>query len=162
MPLEKPRITARIAGLALHPLLAPIAVGCFFAAFACDLVYAQATLFAPKGMPELAAIIERLLGAGLVVAGLTVFVALIDLVGERRFRSLPDLRMYAAGSALVVALEMYNLDLRHHRRPGGHHAHGADPVALRRRRPAGHAVAKLGPHVSLSERGTGERRPSEG
>jgi len=112
MPLEKPRITARIAGLALHPLLAPIAVGCFFAAFACDLVYVQATLFAPKGIPELAATTERLLGAGLVMAGLTVLVALIDLVGERRFRSLPDLRMYAAGSALVVALEMYNLDLR--------------------------------------------------
>jgi hypothetical protein len=39
-------------------------------------------------------------------------VALIDLLGERQFRAIPDLRMYAAGGALVMALEVYNLHIR--------------------------------------------------
>ena len=46
------------------------------------------------------------------MAVLAAVVALIDLLGERQFRDLPDLRMYAAGSALVMALEIYNLHLR--------------------------------------------------
>ena len=91
---------------ALHPLLRPFAIGYFFAVCACDLVYSQASLFAQKGAPEFASITEWLLGAGLVMAGLAAIVALIDLLGERRFRGLPDLRMYAAGGALVVALEV--------------------------------------------------------
>ena len=112
MPIEKPRITATIAGRALHPLLRPFAIGYFFAACACDLVYSQASIFVQKGAPEFASITEWLLGAGLVMAGLAAIVGLIDLLGERRFRSLPDVRMYAAGSALVVALEVYNFHIR--------------------------------------------------
>ena len=112
MPIEKPRITAKIAGRALHPLLRPFAIGYFLAACACDLVYSQASIFAQQGMPEFASITEWLLGAGLVMAGLAAIVGLIDLLGERQFRTLPDLRMYAGGSALVVALEMYNFHIR--------------------------------------------------
>lgn len=110
--IGKPRITAKIAGRALHPLLRPFAMGYFFAACACDLVYSQASIFARHGAPEFAEITEWLLGAGLVMAGLATVVALIDLLGERQFRSVPDLRMYAAGSALVMALEVYNLYIR--------------------------------------------------
>jgi len=120
MLIDKPRITAKIAGRALHPLLQPFAVGYFFAATACDLVYSQASIFARLGAPEFASITEWLLGAGLVMAGLAAVVALIDLLGERRFRTLPDLRMYAAGSALVIALEVYNFHIRH--------AAGADAI----------------------------------
>lgn len=112
MTLEKPRITAKIAGRALHPLLRPFAIGYFLAVCACDLIYSQASVFARSGAPEFASITEWLLIAGLVTAGLAAVVALIDLLGERRFRSLPDARMYAAGGALVVALEVYNLSLR--------------------------------------------------
>lgn len=112
MTTAKPRITAKIAGHALHPLLRPFAVGYFLAACACDLVYSQASIFARNGAPEFAAITEWLLIAGLVMAALAAVVAVIDLLGERQFRTLPDLRMYAAGSALVIALEVYNLHLR--------------------------------------------------
>ena len=63
-------------------------------------------------VPEFADITEWLLIAGLVMAALAAVVALIDLLGEQQFRALPDLRMYVAGSALVMALEMYNLHLR--------------------------------------------------
>jgi uncharacterized membrane protein len=76
MPIEKPRITAKIAGRALHPLLRPFAIGYFLAALACDLVYSQASLFAQQGAPEFASITEWLLGTGLVMAGLAAVVAL--------------------------------------------------------------------------------------
>ena len=108
----KPRITAKIAGRALHPLLRPFAVGYFLTACAADLVYTQASVFVRHSVPEFADITEWLLIAGLVMAVLAAVVAVIDLLGERQFRALPDLRMYAAGSALVMALEVYNLHLR--------------------------------------------------
>ncbi|MFI5001701.1 MAG: DUF2231 domain-containing protein [Reyranellales bacterium] len=113
MALDKPRITAKIAGRPLHPLLRPFAIGYFLAVCACDLVYSQASLFTQSAAPEFASITEWLLGVGLVMAGLAAIVALIDLLGESRFRSLPDARMYAMGSALVVGLELHNLDLRY-------------------------------------------------
>ncbi len=112
MTNEKPRITAKIAGRPLHPLLRPFAIGYFLAVCGCDLLYSQASIFAQNDAAEFASITEWLLGAGLVMAGLAAIVALIDLWGESRFRGLPDARMYAAGGALVVALEVYNLGLR--------------------------------------------------
>jgi uncharacterized membrane protein len=110
--ITKPRITAQIAGRALHPLLRPFAVGYFLTACAADLVYTQASVFVRHSVPEFADITEWLLIAGLVMAVLAAVVALIDLLGERQFRTLPDLRMYAAGGALVMALELYNLHIR--------------------------------------------------
>ena len=112
MTPRKPRITAQIAGRALHPLLRPFAVGYFLTACAADLVYTQASVFVHHSVPEFADITEWLLIAGLAMAALAAVMALIDLWGERQFRALPDLRMYAAGSALAVALEVYNLHLR--------------------------------------------------
>jgi uncharacterized membrane protein len=112
MTPAKPRITATIFGRPLHPLLRPFAVGYFLTACAADLVYTQASIFVQHSVPEFVAITEWLLGAGLVMAVLAAAVALIDLLGERQFRRLPDLRMYAAGSALVMALEVYNFYLR--------------------------------------------------
>ena len=108
----KPRITATIAGRPLHPLLRPFAVGYFLTACAADLVYTQASVFVRHSVPEFADITEWLLIAGLVMAVLAAVVATIDLLGERQFRAIPDLRMYAAGSALVMALEVYNLHIR--------------------------------------------------
>jgi uncharacterized membrane protein len=110
--MEKPRITAKIAGRALHPLLRPFVIGYFFAACACDLVYSQASIFAQNDAGDFASITEWLLGAGLVAAGLTALVALIDLFGEQRFRRLPDAWMYGAGGVLVAVLALYNLDIR--------------------------------------------------
>jgi len=111
--MEKPpRITAKIAGRPLHPLLRPFVIGYFFAAFGCDLLYSQASVFAQYEAGDFASITEWLLGAGLVMAGLTAIVAVIDLLGERRFRHIPDAWMYGAGGALVAALALCNLDIR--------------------------------------------------
>jgi uncharacterized membrane protein len=110
--MEKPRITAKIAGRALHPLLRPFVIGYFFAVCACDLLYSQASIFAQNDAGDFTSITEWLLGAGLVAAVLTGSVALIDFAGEVRFRRLPDAWMYAAGGVLVAALAVYNLDLR--------------------------------------------------
>jgi len=112
MTPRKPRITAQIAGRALHPLLRPFAVGYFFTACAADLVYTQASVFVHHSVPEFAEITEWLLVAGLVMALLAAVMAALDLWGEHQFRAMPDLRMYAAGSVLVVTLEIYNLHLR--------------------------------------------------
>ena len=113
MTAAKPHITAKIAGRPLHPLLRPFAIGYFLAACGCDLVYSQASLFARSDAAEFASITGWLLTAGLVMAGLTGVIALIDFVGDRGFRALPDNRIFAAGSALVVLLEISNLALRH-------------------------------------------------
>jgi len=112
MTVDKPRITAKIAGRPLHPLLRPFAIGYFLAVCICDLVYAQSNVFVRDSATEFASITEWLLVTGLIMAGLAALVALIDLLGERRFRGLPDAWMYALGGALVVVLELYNLGIR--------------------------------------------------
>ena len=112
MPTDKPRITATVAGRPLHPIFRPFAIGYFLAALGCDLLYAQAGTFARAGASDFGAITVWLLAAGLVMAGLATAAALVDFLGERRFRDLPDLKTHAAGSALVIALEAYNLQLR--------------------------------------------------
>jgi uncharacterized membrane protein len=113
MPIERPQITAQIAGHPLHPLLRPFVIVYFVAAGGCDLVYSQASIFARSDSPEFVSITEWLLSAGLISAGLAAIVAMIDLWGDRRFRHVPDAWMYAAGGALVVALELCNLEIRH-------------------------------------------------
>ena len=112
MTLDKPRITARIAGRALYPLLRPFAVGYFLAVCAVDLVYSQASILARYDARDIADITEWLLVVGLAMMAATALVMLIDCLGDKRMRSLPDLGMYAAGSVLVGALEFYNLDIR--------------------------------------------------
>ena len=79
MSLEKPRITAKIAGRPLHPLLRPFAIGYFLAVCACDLVYSQSNVFVRDSAPEIASITEWLLVVGLIMAGLAAIVAVIDL-----------------------------------------------------------------------------------
>ena len=113
MALEKPHITVKIAGRPVHPLLRPFAIGYFLAVLGCDLVYSQASIFAQDASPEFASITQWLLGVGLIMAALAGVVALIDLLGEQRFRTLPDAWMYAAGGVLVVALELCNFDIRY-------------------------------------------------
>ena len=112
MQTDKPRITAQIAGRALHPILRPFAIGYFLAVCMVDVVYSQANILVRYDSNEIAGITEWLLGVGLVMIAATALVALIDYVGDRRIAGLPDLGMYAAGTALVGALEFYNLDLR--------------------------------------------------
>ena len=107
-----PRITARIAGRALHPLFYPFVFGYFAAVCGCDVVYSQASIFVQESSPEFAAITEWLLVAGLIMAAATAMVALIDYLGDRRFRALPDAALYGFGTLLVGAIELHNLNIR--------------------------------------------------
>lgn len=112
MSLDKPRITAKIAGRPLHPLFRPFAIGYFLAVGFCDLIYSQASIFMQNESPEFSSITQWLLVAGLIMAAATAIVAFIDLLGESRFRSVPGVRMYAAGGALVLAIELQNFGIR--------------------------------------------------
>ena len=107
-----PRITAKIAGRALHPLLRPFAIGYFLAVLGCDLLYANAGANARFAADGFGSMTEWLLIAGLASAVLCGMVALVDMMGERRFRALPDLGLYIGGGALVLAIQLYNLTLR--------------------------------------------------
>src|SRR5437773_11283383 len=102
--MEQPRSSATFARRPLHPLLRPFVIGYFFAVCGCDLVYSQASIFAQNDAGNFTSITEWLLGAGLVAAGLTALVALIDYFGEQRFRLLPDAWMYGVGGVLVAIL----------------------------------------------------------
>ena len=119
--MNPPHITATVAGRPLHPLLRPFAGAYFLAVLGCDLLYASASAYQQTIDSDLAGITEWLLAAGLVSAGAALVVAVIDLLGEPLFRKLPDLWMYAAGGALVLLLELSNLDLRW--------SEGADAIA---------------------------------
>ena len=112
MNLDKPRITVQIAGRALYPLLRPFAIGYFLAVCAVDLVYSQASIPVRYDAKDIADITEWLLAVGLAMMAATALIMVIDCLGDKRMRNLPDLGMYAAGSVLVGALEFYNLDIR--------------------------------------------------
>ena len=112
MNTDKPHVTAKIAGRPLYPLLHPFSLIYFLAACGCDLLYSQANIFVRDQSPEFASITEWLLAVGLIMAAATALVALIDFLGDARFRTLPDARMYAAGTVLAGVIELYNLDLR--------------------------------------------------
>ena len=114
MSLEKPHITAKIAGRSLYPMLRPYAVGYFFATLACDLLYfsTQSSEDRPFTVVEFGLIAEWLLAAGLLMAVFAGIAALIDFYGERRFRELAELGLYTGGNMLVVVLGLYNLFIR--------------------------------------------------
>ena len=119
-PPDKPRITAQIAGRPLQPLLLPFVVGYFASALVCDLIYFQSSAAARFMAPEFGSITVWLLGFGLITAVLCGMAALADLMGERRFRALPDLGLYLGGNVLLVVVQAHNLALRL--------AHGSDAI----------------------------------
>lgn len=114
MQLEQPRITAKIAGRSVYLVLRPYAVGYFFAALACDLLYfsTQGSTDRRLSMVEFGMISEWLLFTGLFLAVLSNIAAFVDFCGEPRFRELSDLGLYASGNILVVVLELCNLFTR--------------------------------------------------
>jgi uncharacterized membrane protein len=112
MRIDKPHVTAKIAGRPLHPLLNPFALTYFLAACACDVLYYQADIFARESTPEFAQITEWLIAAGLIATTAAALVAMIDYAGDARFRRLPDTGMYALGTLLALAIELHNLVIR--------------------------------------------------
>lgn len=114
MPPEQPRITATIAGRSLCLVLRPYAAGYFFATLACDLLYflTQGSSDRRSAAVEFSVITEWLLAAGLLLAVVANVAAFLDFRGERRFRELADLGLYAAGHMLVVVLGLCNFAIR--------------------------------------------------
>jgi len=109
--MEKPRVTARIAGHAQHPLLCAGATIYFAAVLACDLLYTETDAF-DQVTYSVAHLTEWMLGAGLLITLAAAVVALIDFFGDARFRALPDLGTCACGGLLVLVLQVSNLHLR--------------------------------------------------
>lgn len=112
---EKPRITAKVAGRSVYPVLRSFAAGYFLATCACDLLYflTQSREQRRFTVVEFSEITEWLLAAGLIMAALAGAAALVDFWGEHSFRNLPDLKLFVGGNLLVVALQLYNFHIRY-------------------------------------------------
>ena len=106
MATEHPRSTATIAGHPIHPMLVPLPIAFFLAAFLCDLVFWQSRndSWATGAMWAL--------GAGLVTAALAAVTGFIDFSGDRRVRQLRDAWLHMAGNVVVVVLSLASFGLR--------------------------------------------------
>ena len=115
MAVQKPRITAKLAGRSVYLSLRAFAVGYFLATLACDLLFfaSQSSEQRRFAAAEFALITLWLLAAGLTMTVFAAIAGLIDFIGERHFRSVPDLGLFVVGSLLVFGLEIYNLCLRY-------------------------------------------------
>ena len=100
--MANPESTARIACHPLHPMLIPFPIAFFVAAFACDVA------FWGTANPFWASASVRLLGAGIVMAGLAAIAGLMDVVGEPRIRALNAVWWHAGGNVLIVLIQLYN------------------------------------------------------
>jgi len=97
-----PRSTAKIAGHPIHPMLVGFPITFFAATVATDLAFRY------NGAASWATASAWLLGAGLVMAGLTALAGLTDFLGERRIRSLRQAWLHMIGNVIVVLLELGN------------------------------------------------------
>jgi uncharacterized membrane protein len=100
--MSNPHSTAHIAGHPIHPMLVPLPIAFFVAAFLCDLGYWQTA----NAAWATAAI--WLLGAGLLSAAAAAVVGAIDFLGDQRIRALNDAWWHAGGNVVVVLIELYN------------------------------------------------------
>ncbi len=97
-----PRATARIAGLPIHAILAPLPIACFVLTLLSDLAY-----WKTASMPY-ANMSIWLLMVGLVVALFAVIAGLADFLGDRRIRRLPAVYIHAIGNGLALLLAIAN------------------------------------------------------
>jgi uncharacterized membrane protein len=67
---------------AFHPILVPLAIGCFAGAFVTDLVYWQSVAVMWETFSD------WLLSAGMIIAGLAIIAFVIDVVGGKKTRAL--------------------------------------------------------------------------
>jgi uncharacterized membrane protein len=106
MTTDHPRSTATIAGHPIHPMLVPLPIAAFLAAFVCDIVFwqTQNDSWATGAMWAL--------GAGLVTAALAAVTGLIDFSGDRRIRQLRDAWLHMVGNVVVVVLSLVSFGLR--------------------------------------------------
>ncbi len=103
MPSDAPRSTARIAGIPLHAVLAPITAVCLAQTLVTDLVYwkTEAMMWADMS--------AWFLTAGLVIGAFAVLTGLIDFFGDARVRALRSAWIYGLGSAVALLLSILNI-----------------------------------------------------
>lgn len=99
---DTPRSTARIAGHPIHPMLVPFPIVCFVGTLVCDIVYSQTADILWADMSD------WLVTIGVIISVLVVIAGLIDALGDRRIRALPQLWIHALGNALALALAILN------------------------------------------------------
>jgi uncharacterized membrane protein len=102
MAEESPRSTARIGGHPIHPMLVPIPIACFAGTLITDIAYARTADIMWGDFSD------WLLTAGLVVSIFVVIAGLIDFIGDRRIRALPQAWVHAIGNALALVLAIFN------------------------------------------------------
>ena len=94
--------TLRLAGGAVYPRLAPVPVACFVGALLTDIAYAKSADIMWSNFSA------WLLAAGLLVACLAAAAGVVDLIGDRRVRAQRRVWVYAAGTALVLVLALFD------------------------------------------------------
>ena len=103
MPREALRSTARVAGVPIHAMLAPIPIVCFLATLCTDLAYWKTAAMMWANMSA------WLLTVGLVVAVLAVTTGLVDFFGDRRIQALRSAWTYGLSGALALVLSIFNV-----------------------------------------------------
>jgi uncharacterized membrane protein len=105
--MSNPRSTAAIAGHPIHPMLVPMPIAFFVAAFLCDLAF----WYSANALWSTAAL--WLLGAGLVGGAAAALAGLIDVLGETRIRTLRDAWYHAIGNVVVMLLALFTFYQRY-------------------------------------------------
>ena len=99
---ENPQSTARIGGHPIHPMLVPIPITCFGGTLLSDIAYWRTADIMWGDVSD------WLLTIGLLVSVLAVLAGLIDFIGDRRIRTLPQAWIHGVGNAVVLVLAIFN------------------------------------------------------
>jgi len=95
---DHPRATARIGGHPIHPMLVPIPITCFIGALLADFAYWRTADIIWGDFAD------WLLTLGLIVSVFVVIAGVIDFLGERRIRALPQAWIHGIGNGIALVL----------------------------------------------------------
>ena len=106
MSQENPRVTVKIAGHPIHPMLIPFPIAFFVGAFAADIAFWRTgDIFFARGACWL-------IGAGLAMAVLAAAAGLTDFLGSSAIRALRPAWFHLIGNVTAVILELLNFIIR--------------------------------------------------
>ncbi len=102
MAEDYPRSTARIGGHPIHPMLVPIPIVCFTGTLLCDIAYWRTADIMWGDFSD------WLVTIGVLASVLTALAGIIDFLGERRIRALPQAWIHGLGNGLALLLAIIN------------------------------------------------------